>query len=380
MIPLETNINQQVIDRAEELAGLFSAARPFRHVVIDDFFTTDLARRLSENFPPFDELLAVNENGVVGNKAVHEKVTALGPDWQDLDELVQDASFRGLITRITGISDLQYDPHYFGGGTHENRHGQGLDAHIDFNFHPITRKHRRLNLIVYLSEEWRDEWGGSIQLHKDPYLPPALDEIITITPRFNRCVIFETNEHSWHGFPRIELPDDKSSLSRRSFALYYYTDARPEAETGREHSTVYVDQHLSGDFHAGMELSADHLEHIHELLAGRDQHLKRLYENIKQINSRYNELRLYHDQQQAEKGALKADFIQQQNQLEELSRQIQASEKARMATEQALLTAQSGIEHRDGRISALSNRINELKTSTSWRITRPIRKLKRIIG
>jgi len=380
MNPLQANVNQQVIDREKELAEQFSAARPFRHVVIDDFFTLDLGRRLSESFPPFDELLAVNENGVVGNKAVHEKITDLGPDWQCLDRLVQHASFRGLISRITGISDLRHDPHYFGGGTHENRHGQGLDAHIDFNFHPITRQHRRLNLIVYLNEEWQDEWGGSIQLHKDPYLPPALDEIASIMPRFNRCVIFETNEHSWHGFPRIDLPEDKRSMSRRSFALYYYTDTRPEADTGREHSTIYVDQHLSDDFHAGMELSTEQLQHIHDLLAGRDQHLKRLYENIKHINAQYNELRLFHGQQQAELEALQAEIVQQQNQLDEFSGHFQASENARVATEKALVTAQSEIEHRDGRISALSKRISELKASTSWRITRPIRKLKRILG
>jgi hypothetical protein len=78
---------------------------------------------------------------------VREKIMQLGPDWQRLDELVQHASFRELVSAITGIAELQYDPHYFGGGTHENRHGQGMDAHIDFNFHPVTRQHRRLNLL-----------------------------------------------------------------------------------------------------------------------------------------------------------------------------------------------------------------------------------------
>jgi hypothetical protein len=369
---LKLNIDHHVIDQADELAAQFSAAQPFRHVMIDNFFTPELCRQLSDNFPAFDESLAINEDGIVGNKAVHENIRELGPFWQSLDELVQHASFRKMISRITGISDLQHDPHYFGGGTHENRHGQGLDAHIDFNFHPVTRQHRRLNLIVYLNEEWQDEWGGSIQLHKDPYLPPALDEIVTIRPRFNRCVIFETNEHSWHGFPRIELPEENRSLSRRSFALYYYTDTRPEADTGREHSTIYVDQHLSSDFHAGMEFGTDQLQQIHELLAVRDQHLKRLYENIKQLNAQYNELRQFHSQQQAVLESLQADIVQRQARLEELIEQVQVSQSA-------LLAAQSEIEHRDGRITTLSDRIAELKSSTSWRVTRPIRKLKRIL-
>lgn len=322
MNSLEANVSQQVVDRVEELAVQFRSAQPFRHVMIDDFFTPELCRRLTENFPPFDESLAINEDGLVGNKAVHEKIMDLGPEWQRLDELVQQASFRELVSAITGIEDLQYDPHYFGGGTHENRHGQGMDAHIDFNFHPVTRQHRRLNLIVYLSEEWQDEWGGSIELHKDPYLPPALDEIVTITPLFNRCVIFETNEHSWHGFPWISLPEEKKALSRRSFALYYYTDTRPERETGREHSTIYVDQHLSRDFQAGMELSAGQLQHIHELLGSRDQHLKRLYENIKQLNTERNRLVEHQTMQQTEIESLQADFHQQQERMEVLSEQF----------------------------------------------------------
>ena len=74
-------------------------------------FFPDLCGRLAENFPPFDERLAINEDGVVGNKAVHEKIMDLGPDWQRLDALVQHRSFRSLISGITGISDLQYDPH-----------------------------------------------------------------------------------------------------------------------------------------------------------------------------------------------------------------------------------------------------------------------------
>jgi hypothetical protein len=224
---LRQYIDQDVIDQASELASRFSCAQPFRHVQIDNFFTPTLSRELSENFPPFDESLAINENGEVGNKAVHEQIMHLGPAWESLDLLVQDEEFLALISEITGISDLKFDPHYFGGGTHENRHGQGLDAHIDFNLHPVTRQHRRLNLIVYLNEEWQDDYGGSIQLHKDPYSPSEKDQVTSISPLFNRCVIFETHEHSWHGFPRINLPKDKRSLSRRSFALYYYNGLAP---------------------------------------------------------------------------------------------------------------------------------------------------------
>ena len=74
--------------------------------------------------------------------------------YAELDALIQSGDWLALLTRITGIPGLLYDPYYLGGGTHENRSGQGLDPHVDFNYHPSERWHRRLNLIVYLNRAW----------------------------------------------------------------------------------------------------------------------------------------------------------------------------------------------------------------------------------
>ena len=112
-------LNTAVIERADEYARRFQAARPFRHVVIDDFFSADFCRDVCAQFPAFEERAAINENGEIGGKAVQEKVRGLGPAYRALDDLVRSAEFRDLVGRIAGIPDLQYDPHYFGGGTHE---------------------------------------------------------------------------------------------------------------------------------------------------------------------------------------------------------------------------------------------------------------------
>ena len=360
-VELKRNVNRAVIEAAGELARSFAGAQPFRHVCIDHFFTDEVAAALSGSFPAFDEKLAINEDGVVGAKAVHEKIVSLGPSWVALDELVKGRAFRSLISRITGIPDLRYDPYYFGGGTHENLHGQGLDAHVDFNFHPVTRQHRRLNLIVYLTEEWRQEWGGSIQLHRNPYLPPSEDEIVTITPAFNRCVIFETNEHSWHGFPRIDLPEDKRDVSRRSFALYYYTETRPSEELGPEHSTIYVDEHLPDQLQAGATLDEETVELVRNLVARRDQHLKRLYRNIEQLNTQLNQLK-EKDGTQAPPGVAPEP-------------EAGTDESAESVEEFA-----ARLMRREAEVRRLAARIEALEASTSWRLTRPLRNLKRLLS
>ncbi len=371
---LDVMVSDSTLQRVSELAEAFATARPFRHVAIDNFFTPETARRLADNFPAFNDKLAMNENGVVGGKAVNEKVRSLGKPWAALDDLVKGQAFRDLITSITGVPALQYDPHYFGGGTHENLQGQGLDAHVDFNFHPITRQHRRLNLIIYLTEEWQDEWGGSIQLHKDPYLPPEQDEIAVVTPLFNRCVIFETNEISWHGFPRIELPEDKQHISRRSFALYYYTDSRPEEELGPEHSTIYVEQHLPADFQPGVALDAGAVQHVRNLVASRDQHLKRLYGNIKQLYTELNHLKEQMGLQPPPRvadesgGAVPAGPVAGPAAENVDSNDAPAADHAEL---------DAAIRQRDERIRALEAHLEHVKKSTSWRITRPLRNLKR---
>ena len=94
-----------------------------------------------------------------------------------------------------------------------NLDGKGLDVHIDFNIDERRMLHRRVNLLIYLNKEWQHEWGGAIELHSDPW-NPAADEVSASLPLFNRTLLFETNEYSWHGFKRITLPDDRKALSR----------------------------------------------------------------------------------------------------------------------------------------------------------------------
>ncbi len=268
-------IDPHVTATVDELAAQFQRRDPFRHIVIDNFLTPESCAQLLDQFPPFERGDARNEAGELGAKSTVEKIRGLGPAYTQLDGLIQTRAFLDLIGRITGIPDLLYDPWYFGGGTHENREGQDLDPHVDFNRYPVERWHRRLNLIVYLNHEWKDAWGGSLELHSDPRA--ADDRIELITPLYNRAVIFETTETSWHGFSRIALPADRKSLSRKSIALYFYTKERPQDELADTHSTIYVDRPLPERFRPGVTLSADDVEELRILLARRDQHNQRLY-------------------------------------------------------------------------------------------------------
>jgi len=276
-------IDPRVIANANALADEFNAAKPFRHIVIENFFTPETCAALLAEFPAFERGNARNEAGQIGSKSTVERIRELGSSYASLDDAIQTPQFLALIGKITGIPELLYDPWYFGGGTHENREGQDLDAHVDFNRHPVERWHRRLNLIVYLNHEWEDAWGGSLELHSDPRADD--DRVKLVTPLYNRAVIFETTETSWHGFSRIGLPDSRKNLSRRSIALYFYTKERPAEELADTHSTIYVDRPLPERFKPGHMLTEQDVHDLRILLARRDQHNQRLYRDVTNLTA-----------------------------------------------------------------------------------------------
>ncbi len=270
----------------------FEGAKPFKYEVVEGFFEHAFAEQLYRDFPAFDPERARNEFGEIGRKAVHEGISTISDTYSQLYRVLGGADFLALMSRLTGIPDLLHDPNMFGGGTHENRHGQALDPHIDFNYDPPTKLHRRLNLLVYLNKEWQPEWGGQIELHSNPRRP-AENQIVAFEPTFNRALIFETNEVSWHGFPQITLPEDKRHLSRKSLSIYLYSADRPEHEKVPEHGTFYVQRWLPPHIRAGHVLSDEDVSRIQELLTQRDNWIEHYQRAEIRTSSRFG---LLHDE------------------------------------------------------------------------------------
>ena len=271
-------IQSHVTDRALELQHQFQTAKPFKHVAIDNFLDAAACESLLADFPAFDPEKARNELGQIGAKAVNERLSGISPAYRSFYEYINSKPFLEHLSELTGVPDLIADATLFGGGTHENRDGQSLDVHIDFNIDERRMLHRRLNLLIYLNKEWESEWGGDIELHSDPRNPIA-NQVTSFKPMFNRAVIFETNEYSWHGFKRIVLPPEKKHLSRRSLSIYLYTKDRPAEEIVAPHTTFYVAAPMPGNIKAGHTLSQEDVTQLTILMASRDG-LLGMYQNL----------------------------------------------------------------------------------------------------
>jgi len=271
-------ISAATLQASDALRESFQAAKPFRHVAIDDFLEVSACEALLRDFPAFSDRYAGDEHGGVGRKAVVERAATISRFYKSFHDYINSPAFLDSISALTGIEGLIADPTLFGGGTHENLAGQGLNVHVDFNIDERRMLHRRVNLLIYLNKEWDDAWGGAIELHSDPF-NPLVDEVKSYLPLFNRAVLFETNEYSWHGFRRIVLPPDKAHLSRKSFSIYLYTKDRPAEEVVAPHTTFYVSEPLPAHIQAGRTLTDDDMREIAIRMQGRDG-LLRMYQKL----------------------------------------------------------------------------------------------------
>lgn len=204
--------------RLETLASEYRGAAPFPHVVIDDFLDPDLAEEASAAFPIADDEIWIHYSHYNSDKHGLTKIDVIAEPMRSILMTLNSPSFLRHLEKLTGIEGLLADPDLEGGGLHQSQVGGYLNVHADFTVHPIRRDlRRRVNLLVYLNDDWKDEYEGHLELwSRDMKTCHA-----RISPLLNRCVIFDTDVDSYHGVPEpLRCPPDRT---RNSMALYYYT-------------------------------------------------------------------------------------------------------------------------------------------------------------
>jgi hypothetical protein len=207
----------QCIEAGARLHDQYVAAEPFPHIVIDDFMDKDILRGLLAEWP-----LASTDK-----KYYNRPQERLKYEWQPhelnapflrsfLAEMNAEPMMR-FIEALTGIQNLIADPYYAGAGLHEIKRGGHLGIHADFNIHRGLNALRRINLLIYLNDDWDSSYGGDLEL----WAKDMSEVRHKVAPRLGRAVIFNTELDSFHGHPDpLTCPPERT---RRSMALYYYT-------------------------------------------------------------------------------------------------------------------------------------------------------------
>jgi len=213
-----------------DLSGEFLVAKPFNHIVIDDFWLPEIAEELYNEFPEYDDTKIWNahyNNAIENKKACNHWDRFPRKTYQAFDFL-GSSYFLEHVQAIANRPDLIMDFGLHGGGWHAHMNGGNLNMHLDYNVHPKLGLQRKINIIIYMSKDWQPCYGGGLEFwsHNEETNQP-LEHVKTIDIKFNRAVLFDTTQNSWHGLPLpLSCPDH---MVRQSMAAYYVCD--PPVET-----------------------------------------------------------------------------------------------------------------------------------------------------
>ena len=245
---------------AHRMARSYAVAAPFPHAVIDHLFALKTVEAIAHEIPeetlpsgcvPGAAACYLRRNTHYRKSELHRQ--AMGPYTRALFATLRSPPFVRFLEVLSGVGGLIPDPGYEGSGVHLTGDGGVLAVHHDFNWMHCThstvsgaaypyqdctrpdakgradetgrvRLHRRVNVFVYLNREWRDSYGGHLEMWSRN-MSQCEQRIL---PSLGRFAVFSSTDFSFHGHPTpMRLPRGRL---RRSIAFYYYTTARPRDE------------------------------------------------------------------------------------------------------------------------------------------------------
>lgn len=210
----------------------YQSGQPYNHICIDNFLPEEVLRKVQADLVSVQE----GKDSDTFERAQENLKTQYNPErlpayTRDLFHAFNSRPFILFLEEMTGIKGLIPDPYYIGAGIHRVKNGGHLDIHADFNLHKQMTVERRLNVLIYLNDDWREEWGGSFEIWKND----MSEKVKGFVPTFNRMCCFSTGSSTFHGNP--EKVNHPNGEPRQSIALYYYTATWDPSR--KAHSTIF---------------------------------------------------------------------------------------------------------------------------------------------
>lgn len=198
----------------------FNNNSPFDHVVVDNFFKNEIAQKLETEFPAFDDKVWHEYKNAIEIKKTCNNWNFFPSLTYKIFSFLSSKDFINFLSESINSSEKIYpDQGLNGGGWHIHGRGGKLNPHLDYSIHPKLNLQRKFNLIIYLNSQWKREWGGNLGLWENSSSEKPGKMIKSIEPLFNRAIIFDTTQNSWHGLMN-KLICPKSEY-RKSIAIYY---------------------------------------------------------------------------------------------------------------------------------------------------------------
>lgn len=204
----------------KQLQNQYKNGYPYPHVVIENFLSENCIENILKEFPDKTNNKWKEYKNPIEYKYAFDDIKDMGEITKQVFFSLYNQKFINTLDFITEIDNLEKDEYLHGGGLHFHPNKGKLNMHLDYSIHPFTGKERRINIIIYLNKNWKEEYGGHLELWSK-----GMSQCVKkLLPDFNKAIIFQTFDESWHGLPhRITCPENDG---RKSLAIYYVSKPR----------------------------------------------------------------------------------------------------------------------------------------------------------
>lgn len=212
-------------DNIEQSLQGFKNNLPFDHCVVDNFFDLKIAKGLESDFPKYEDNAWFEYNNPLEHKKALNDWNAYPSLTYQILMMLNSSQMIHLLEKYVGMH-LFPDMGLHGGGWHIHGIGGNLNPHLDYSIHPKCGLQRKLNIIIYLSQELRPiVHKGHLGLWSHNETDNQPNELVKeVAPNFNRAIIFDTTQQSWHGMSqKLQVP---KGIYRKSLAVYYLTEPK----------------------------------------------------------------------------------------------------------------------------------------------------------
>ncbi|MCG1038807.1 MULTISPECIES: 2OG-Fe(II) oxygenase [Burkholderiaceae] len=205
----------------------WAATAPINYFYIDDVLPVDMAMQIREAFPSSSTMML--RKSLRELKYVSSQMNEHASILEEITFAFQQPEVVATVAEITGLPMLQPDEYLYAGGISMMGYGHFLNPHLD-NSHDKDRKcYRTLNLLYYVSPDWKLENGGNLELWPDG----TKAKPTTIVSKFNRLAVMVTNQRSWHSVSKNLCDQPRCCISN------YYFSPRPVGDVEYFHPTSF---------------------------------------------------------------------------------------------------------------------------------------------
>ncbi len=258
----------------KELKKEFGNAGRVNSCYIDNLLPADVAQTIYEAFPSPEEM-AIHKS-IRENKRVAAQMDLYHPLLEEIVFAFQDARIVAICEYITGIKEMQPDKHLYAGGISLMSEGNFLNPHLDNSHDNDRENYRVLNLLYYVSAEWKLENGGNLELWDHG----VKNEPRTIVSKFNRLALMITNKSSYHSVSKVVVNKKRCCISN------YYFSKVPADKNNYFHVTSFYGRPEESMKSVALKIDRTFRNFVRKITGKRLVETKHIYKKEHDANSK----------------------------------------------------------------------------------------------